>query len=56
MKVQLVRQKKNKLSSTFKVMAAELSVAPSEHDLSIVIDNALKMPAQCSTVVEKDKS
>lgn len=37
-------------------MAAELSVAASECDLSIVIDNALEMPAQCSIVVEKDKS
>lgn len=34
-------------------MAAELSIAASECDLSIVIDNALKMPAQCSMVVKK---
>lgn len=37
-------------------MAAELSVAASECDLSIVIDNTLKMPAQSSIVVKKDKS
>ena len=37
-------------------MAAELSVTASERDLSIVIDNSMKMPAQCSIVVKKDKS
>ena len=52
----VVRWKKNNLNSTFKVMATEMSITASEHDLSIVIDYSMKMPAQCSTVVEKNKS
>lgn len=33
-----------------------MSITASEHDPLIVINNSMKMPAQCSTVVEKDKS
>lgn len=52
--MRLARWKKNNPNFTFKVIAAELNVTASEHDLVIVINSSMKMPAHCSAIVEKD--